>query len=218
MAEKLPNALRKDTEGRGRSESYTKRRQIPTARLFTLSGCYTVGSIRTMREQARQYFLADPRKGRHSRKPLSDLRSPLEISDLSAAQKKTKRNRSMWKLRPRLSFGNGDPRCEAFEAYSYRPRTNATTLSSNWQEEGVRNIRRPPSSHLKFTNVRGFRTRNPTHDPSTRRRTCAILIKDLRRLSWDSRPGSHTHSASSWKATSVVRGTPSAEWRQRWRI
>ena len=58
MAGELPRALRKETERRERFDSYVKRRRILTSRLFALAVHYTGESIRTMREQARRYFLA----------------------------------------------------------------------------------------------------------------------------------------------------------------
>ena len=71
--------LRKDAEGRWRFTSYSKRQYALAARLFILAGYDSVESIRTMQEQARQYFLSDLRKGNRPRKPLKELRLTSEF-------------------------------------------------------------------------------------------------------------------------------------------
>ena len=63
MAGGLSIELRRETEARLRSESYSMRGHILTARLFALSGYYAVDSIREIREQDRRYFLTNIRKG-----------------------------------------------------------------------------------------------------------------------------------------------------------
>ena len=87
QTESLCREIRRETEGRERFAKFRKKDYLYTSRLFNLAGYHTVECIRPMQEQARQYYLADLRRGRGHRKPLKELRLTLEIFALFPIQK-----------------------------------------------------------------------------------------------------------------------------------
>ena len=84
---RLTKELRNETAGGKRFSDFPREEYSETASLFVHAGFYTLGDIRLMQENARQFFLTDLRKSNSNRKTIKDLRLLLCIFQLFEIQK-----------------------------------------------------------------------------------------------------------------------------------